>query len=307
MKMFMAGRIGIALVTAGLGVLLAVPNAGSSTQMVITAQSPQKGTPPANLAAGDLKVVTGKTPARVLQVDRLTGDMANMQLFIYLDDSSRSNSLGTQLQELKGFVESLPGTTQVAVGYMRNGAFALAQGFTTDHQTAARTLGLPMAQPGENGSPYFALSDLAKHWPSKETTNRRAVLMLTDGVDRYFGAAVQDDPYVDESIHDALKANLTVYSIYLRGAGFYGNGDWVTNMAQSRLEQVSQATGGQFWAQGFMNPVTISPFLKDFSDRLGHQYRVTVEAQNRPGVSPVKVHSESSGLKIVSPTEVYVR
>jgi hypothetical protein len=303
----MAGRIAAAVVTAALGVLLAVPNNTEfSSQMVITAQTSQKGVAPASLEAGQLTVLTGKTPARVLRLDPLTGDMANMQLFIFLDDSSRSNSLGPQLGELKSFVESLPATTQVAVGYMRNGGFSLAQGFTPDHSKAAHALGLPMGLPGENGSPYFALSDLAKHWPSKEATNRRAVLMLTDGVDRYWGTAVMDDPFVDESIHDVLRAGVTVYSIYLRGAGRYGEGDWVTNMGQSRLQQVSRATGGEFWSEGFGNPVAISPFLKDFSGRLGHQYRVTVEALNRQGVVPVKVQSELPGVKIQSPAEIYV-
>jgi len=307
MKLTMAQKIAVAMITTGLGFLFAVPNNPGPAQMVITAESAQKGTPPANLGAGDLTVLAGKTPVQVRRLDRLTGDMANMQLFIFLDDSSRSGSLGPQLAELKSFVETLPGTTQVAVGYMRNGAFALAQGFTTDHQRAAHALGLPMAFPGANGSPYFALSDLTKHWPSKETTNRPTVLMLTDGVDRYWGTAVMDDPYVHESIDDALKANVTVYSIYLRGAGFYGEGDWVTNTAQSRLQQVSRATGGEAWSEGFSNPVAIAPFLKDFTARLGNQYRLTLEASNREGVVPVRVQSELRGLKIQSPTEIYVR
>ena len=51
----------------------------------------------------------------------------------------------------------------------------------------------------------------------------------------------------------------------------------------------------------------ISPFLKDFSDRLGHQYRVTVDALNRPGLRPVKVKSELPGLKVQAPKDIFVR
>src|SRR5208283_1076941 len=174
----------------------------------------------------------------------------------------RSSSLGIQLPELKRFVESLPATTQVAIGYMRNGSFGLVQGFTADHQKAAGSLRLPLSIPGENGSPYFALSDLAKHWPSKESTDRRAVLMLTDGVDRYYGGAVMDDPYVDAAIQDSLKEGLLVYSIYLGGAGLYGRSQWETNFAQSRLGEVSEETGGHAYFQEFTDPVNIAPFLK---------------------------------------------
>ena len=230
-----------------------------------------------------------------------------MQLFVFLDDSTGSSSLGTHLPELKAFIGALPPETQVAVGYMRNGTAALAQSFTTDHQKAASALRLPEAIPGENGSPYFALSDLVKHWPSKQSNGRRTVLMLTDGVDRYYGTSVEDDPYVDVAGHDALKEGVAVYSVYLRGAGLYGRSDWVTNIAQSRLEKVSEETGGSAYFLGFGDPVTISPFLDDFHDRLKNQYRVTVEASNRKGIQPLKVRTELPGLKIEGPTHIYVQ
>jgi len=190
---------------------------------------------------------------------------------------------------------------------MRNGTFGLVQAFTADHQKAAGALRLPTAIPGENGSPYFALSDLAKHWPSKQSTERRAVLMLTDGVDRYYGAADMDDPYVTSAIHDALKEGVMVYSIYLRGAGFDGRNGWVTNFAQSRLIEVTEETGGYAYFQGTTDPVTISPFLKDFKDRLENQYKVTIEALNEKGVQTVKLRTDLRDLKIEGPTRLYVR
>jgi hypothetical protein len=304
----MTGMIAVALMTANLGISASVPNApGVPAQMVITVLPGAGGNRPKILEAGDLTVQQDNNPARVTHLQRLAGDSADMQLFVFLDDSTRSSSLGIQLPELKTFLESLPATTQVAVGYMRNGTFAVAQSFTADHQKAAGSLRLPAAMPGENGSPYFALSDLAKHWPSKQPTGRRAVLMLTDGVDRYYGAADMDDPYVDAAIHDTLKEGVMVYSIYLRGAGVYGQSAWVTNFAQSRLIEVSDETGGYAYFEGFTDPVSISPFLKDFQDRLDNQYQVTIEALRQKGVQPVKLRTELPGLKIQGPTHIYLR
>ena len=188
-----------------------------------------------------------------------------------------------------------------------NRLYQLSFLLTADHQKAANAMRLPLAVPGENGSPYFALSDLAKHWPSKQPTGRRVVLMLTDGVDRYFGTAIMDDPYVDNAIHDALKEGVMVYSIYLRGAGFYGRGDWTTNVAQSRLLEVSQETGGYAYFLDFTDPVTITPFLKDFQERLDHQYEVTMEDLRAKGVQTVKLRVETPGLKVEGPTRIYVR
>jgi hypothetical protein len=279
---------------------------GTTAQMVITVR-PESSERQEILEAGDLTVQLGHSTKPVAGLRRLAGELADMQLFILLDDSTRSSSLGTQLPELKAFLASLPAKTQVAVGYMRNGTFGLTQGFTADHQKAASALRLPVAIPGENGSPYFALSDLAKHWPSKQPTGRRAVLMLTDGVDRYYSATIVDDPYVNAAIHDALKEGVMVYSIYLRGAGFYGTGAWVTNLAQSRLIEVSEETGGHAYYQGFTDPVSISSFLTDFQNRLENQYEVTVEGLIDKGVQPVKLHTDLRGPKIEGPTHVYVR
>jgi hypothetical protein len=303
-----AGMIAMALVAAGTGVSATIPNGiGVPTQMVVTARPVSAGSGPENLQASDLMVLRGKARLRVIGLERLAGDLADMQLFVLLDDSTRSSSLGIQLPELKNFIESLPTTTQVGVGYMRNGSAALAQAFTADHEKAASALRLPQAIPGENGSPYFALSDLVKHWPSKEPTGRRAVLMLTDGVDRYYGSEITDDPYVDAAAHDALIERVLVYSVYLRGAGLYGQGGWMTNVAQSRLIQVSEETGGHAYFQGFTDPVSVSPFLNDLDERFDNQYQVTIESPNEKGVQRVTVRTELPGLKIQAPTHVYVR
>jgi len=275
--------------------------------MVITLRPVKGSVAPESLGARDVWVTSGHTRIPVISLRRLSGDLGGMQLFVLLDDSTRSSSLSLQLPELKTFLYSLHSSTQVAIGYKRNGTFGLVQDFTADHEKAAHALRLPDAIPGGNGSPYFALSDLAKHWPSKESTNRRAVLMLTDGVDRYYGTADIDDPYVDEAIHDALKESVMVYSIYLRDAGAYDRRDWVTNFAQSRLKQVSDDTGGHAYFLDLTDPVTIAPFLSDFQDRLRNQYLVMIEGLNKKGIQPVKVRAELPGLKIQGPSYIYMR
>jgi len=306
-KRVMTEVVAALLVVRGLAI--AAPKThttGVRTQMVITVRPAPGDNRPGGLEVGDLTVLRGDIPAPIVRLERLSGDLADMQLFVLLDDSSRSSSLALQLPELKTFLKSLPTTTQVAVGYMRNGTFGLVEAFTADHEEAARALRLPASIPGENGSPYFVLSDLAKHWPSKQATNRRAVLMFTDGVDPYYGVADMDDPYVNAAIRDALKESVMVYSIYLRGAGPYGRGNWATDFAQSRLMEVSGETGGHAYSMGFTDPVTILPFLKDFQDRLDNQYRVTIEGWNQKGVQPVKLRTELRELKIEGPTHIYV-
>jgi hypothetical protein len=292
--------------TASPGVSANVNVAGTPAKFVITALSAQGTSQPAVLEPGDLKVSVDKAPAQVTQTQRLTDNLADLQLFILMDDSTRSTGLGVHLSELKAFVESLPPSTQVAIGYMRNGTAGMVQPFTTDHEKAAASVRLPLSLPGINASPYFALSDLAKHWPSKETSDRRVVLMLTDGVDRYYGNWEVDDPYVDEAIHDSLKNGLLVYSIYIRDAGLYDRGNQTTLFAQSRLDQVTGETGGHAYFQEFTDPVSITPFLKNLRTRLDNQYLISIEAP-RTGVQPLKVQTEVPGVKIEAPKHIDVR
>lgn len=282
------------------------PTPDVTAQMVVTSVKGRGQSRPATLEPGELTVLAGKSPAPVVGLQPLSRDLADTQLFVFLDDSSRSASLGVQIPELKRFLKSLPAGTQVAVGYMRNGTFSLDQAFTTDHAKAARAVRLPSALPGENGSPYFALEDLVKRWPSNAPAGRRAVLMLTDGVDRYFTSTIMDDPYVEAATRNAVKQGVMVYSIYLRGAGLYGRGPWLTTVAQSRLIQVSQNTGGFAYFQAMTDPVTISPFLSNLQERLQNQYRVTI-APSGAGLQPVKYRTEVPGVKVEGPSQVFVR
>lgn len=294
--------------------LAAIPGISSSlpvtkgvpVQMVVTVLPEAGSNTPLNLGADDLSVTIGKNQARFVSSQRLTDGSAAMQLFVLIDNSLPAATLGLHVTELKNFLTSLPATTQVAVGYMQNGTFTLAQGFTVEHARAAGSVRLPMAIPGGNGSPYFALSDLVKHWPSKDPTSRRAVLMLTDGVDRYYGTATINDPYVDTAVQDAAKRGVMVYSIYLRDAGAYDRSGRQTLYAQSRLNIVSQETGGYAYFMDFSNPVTIAPFLNNLQDRLDHQYQINLEAFGPRGIQPVQVRSEIQGVKIEGPTRIAV-
>jgi hypothetical protein len=308
-------KIRLYLLTAlsGLGLVAAIPgNASSlpditgSPQMVVTVLPGTDGMRPDNLAPGDINVVVDKTPAPIARLQRMSGDFADMQLVVLLDDSSRSGSLGTHFKELKEFFNALPPTTQLGIGYMRNGTFVPAQDFTADHQKAASALRLPMAVPGVNGSPYFSLSELLKHWPSTQPTYRRAVLMLTNGVDPYDGSRDLDDPYMNAAIHDAVRRGVLVYSIYLGGAGRYGRRGFPMMTGQSHLIQVGEETGGYAYFEDFRDPVDIAPFLSDLRDRLDHQYQITFGAVNGKGFLPAKLHTEAKGVKVVGSKEVYV-
>jgi hypothetical protein len=245
-----------------------------------------------------LQDITGWVPLR--------GERSGLQLVVLLDDSSTGN-LGLQLNDIKAIVTGLPPTAQVAIGYMRNGAPNLTQNFTNNHAEAVRALRVPSGTPGINGSPYFCLSDLVKHWPGTDSNVRREVIMVTDGVDRYSGGHFDpDNPYVQAATSDAQKAGVIVYSIYYRGAGRFDRNAVVTDGGQNYLTQVSNSTGGKVYLEGFGNPVSFAPFLSDIQRKLQNQYELSFVSTAKPGLQSISVKTTQPNTKLEWPSRVQV-
>jgi hypothetical protein len=242
-----------------------------------------------------LQDVSGWTPLR--------GARSGLQLVILLDDSSGGN-LGLQLNDIRSFLSGLPPTVQVAIGYMRNGTPNLVQNFTNDHALAAKALRLPQVIAGANGSPYFCLSDLIKHWPRGNDV-RREVIMVTDGVDRYSGGRFDpENPYVRAATSDAQKAGVLVYSIYYRGAGRFDRSALATDGGQNYLTQISGDTGGKVYLEGFGNPVSFAPFLSDIQRKLQNQYELTFVSTAKPGLQSIRVKTNQPNSSLQFPARV---
>jgi hypothetical protein len=245
-----------------------------------------------------LQDVSGWTPLR--------GARSGLQLVVLLDDSSRGN-LGLQLNDIRSFLSGLPPTVQVAIGYMRNGTPNLVQNFTNDHTQAAKALRLPQGVAGGNGSPYFCLSDLVRHWPGGDNNVRREVIMVTDGVDRYSGGRFDpENPYVRAATSDAQKAGVIVYSIYYRDAGRLDRSALATDGGQNYLTQVSGDTGGKVYLEGFGNPVSFAPFLSDIQRKLQNQYELTFVSTAKPGLQPIRVKTNQPNTSLQFPARVSI-
>ncbi len=146
----------------------------------------------------------------------LRGPQSTVEMVILIDGGARQ-SIGLQLPEIAKFIQALPPDTKVSVAYMENGRALFAGPLSSDRAAVIRELHLPLGgAAGVSASPYFCLSDLAKHWPSSDTHARREVVAVTDGVDYYDMRYNPEDPYVQAAIQDSVRAHLIVYAIYWR-------------------------------------------------------------------------------------------
>lgn len=280
---------------------------GLQTETVVTVM-PTHGTQSQPITEEQVQATVDRKKTAVSSWTPLRGERSGLQLVVLIDSSARSG-LSLQYKDLSSFIQRLPEGAQVGVAYMQNGRAVMAQNITADRKLAAEALHLTNGIPGDSGSPYFCLSDLVKRWPSGATTDRREVLMITDGVDLYYGRGFDpDDPYVQAAISDAQKAGVVVHSIFYRDTGRFDRSQWTEAGAQSYLLQVSDGTGGHAYWQGFGSPVSFTPFLDDLQTRLQNQYELGLLAApgNKTQLRALKVKVNAPGVKVDAPQMVLV-
>jgi len=278
---------------------------GVPAQIVVTVE-PKHGANAPVVNREDVMVFEGHDRDKVTDWIPLQGDHAGLQLFILIDDGS-SVSLGSQIEDIRQFINAQPATTKIGVAYMQDGIARILQDPTNDHAQAAKVLRLPMGIGGASASPYFSLSDLVKRWPA--SNERREVLMVSDGIDHYYGSGDLQDPYLDAAIDDAAKAGILVSAIYTPGVGHYGHSYWQNYWGQIYLSELADKTGGEAYYIGFTGaPVSFAPYLEDWARRMEHQYllKFMAKPQKKAGWQRIRLATEVPNVDLVSAGRVWL-
>jgi hypothetical protein len=290
--------------------LLALPalaqNEGQTRGQAVITVLPAKNAEAPSISPQKVQVKVNGKDATVTNFTPLRGNNDRLEVVLMLDAGARS-SMATQFGDIKNFFKSLPPDAKATLGYMEYGTVKLASPLTTDRDSVLKKLQIPAGLPGQNASAYICLSDLAKHWPSNDSGARRVVVMITDGVDYYDMHFDPQDPYMQASITDSVRAGLVVYSMYWENTGRFDRSFYANYSGQNLLQEVTQATGGQSYWQGLGNPVSLQPYFKDLDRRLQNQYEVAFNAPvNKPEVTSMKVKVNGVSGKIEAPQQVYV-
>lgn len=307
-------RLGLAAIALTAGTLMAASPAFAQKnaqqgqgRAIVTVLPSAKNASAGQISAQNLKVKVNGKESTVTSFNQLQESNSPVELVLLLDAGARS-SLGTQFNDIQTFVKEMPPNTKMAIAYMQQGRAAFSSQLSSNAADVLKGLHLSSGIPGENASPYFCLSDLAKNWPSHDRTARREVVMITDGVDNYERRFDPDDPYVQTAINDSVRAGLVVYSIYWKNTGRINNTNYETNAGQNLLLLVTQATGGNSYWQGLGNPVSMQPFFQDLRRRLNNQYEVsfTAPSNGKPEIKSLKLDLHVPSAKVAAPQQVLV-
>lgn len=245
---FLGSLLTLVLVFGALNARAAGPG---NVTLTVTAVGKKDVAPPA-VNRDDVQFFVSKERRQI--ADWRRGE--KLYLAVLIDDSLDS-TVANQWSDLKEFFNAQPPTTYISVFYARNGSAVLAQDFTNDHGLVAKALRLPIGS-GAFSSPYFALQDLMKRWPS--SSERSSILLVSSGID-YFHGNFPTSPDLDTTMEHAQKQNINVWSIYFPDVGHRSRRLFLLSRAQGDLSRLAEETGAESYYLGFTAPVTFKPFL----------------------------------------------
>ena len=272
---------------------------------VVTVLGPKFNAPPP-LGKEDIIVHSGKARMDVTGWLPAQGEHAGLELAIVIDDAV-STDIGAQFKDLATFITDQQKTTKVGIFYADDGTIQAASQFNDDHAAVAKSLRLPIGRFAAYSSIYLSMMDLIKRWPA--TRDRREILLIADGIDRFRGDFPTSTD-LESAITSAETAGIMIHTLYSTGVGRVARNLFRSTLGQSNLSKITDATGGEAFFQGLQTPISFGPYLQQLDVVLRNQYWLTFamprSKKAKGDLRPFRVTTEQHNVEISAPREVFV-
>jgi VWFA-related protein len=186
------------------------------------------------------------------------------------------SSMSNEIKGLAAFIRQLPPGSRVMVGYLSSGSLRVRQKFTGDLERAAKSLRIPLSSTAASPyNPFTLTRDAIKRFEA-QPVGRRAVLLLSDGVDLSRGfsnSSPASSVDLQRTVNEAQRLGVAVYSIFAPSVGG-GDLSLVAN-GQGSLNRLSDETGGRAFFNGTTAPVSLDRFLREVDSLLSRQFALT--------------------------------
>ncbi|MCU1263753.1 MAG: hypothetical protein JWM21_71 [Acidobacteria bacterium] len=222
-----------------------------------------------SLPAFAAPVVSGQRAAK--QAVQVEGPL-NIAVLIQDDLVS---SVGNEIRVTADFIRTLPQGSRVLVGYISSGALQVRQPFTTDLNSAARSLRIPFSSSATAPyNPYVEVIEALRRFDSS-WKGRNAVLLISDGLDVSHGfdttsAGTTID--LERATREANSRNVAVYAFYAPSVGLTSHNHLAASYGQSSLNRIARETGGKAFFQGLSGFVTFDPYFKQLREELNRGF-----------------------------------
>ena len=196
-----------------------------------------------------------------------------LNLAILIQDDVTSQ-VSNEIAITSDFIRSLPRGSKVMVGYVTSGSLQVRQPFTTDLETAARSLRIPRSNAAAAPyNPYVGVVEALRKFDSNGT-GRNAVLLISDGLDTSHGFDVTSAGRtvdLDRAIKHANQRNVAVYAFYAPTVGLTSRSRLAASYGQSSLNRLAKDTGGKAFFQGTSGFVSFDSHFKGLVRTLNEQ------------------------------------
>lgn len=198
---------------------------------------------------------------------------APLNIAILIQDDLIS-SVGNEIRVTSDFIRSLPKGSRVMVGYITSGSLQVRQPFTTDLDSAARSLRIPISS--TSASPYNPYVEVIEAVRRFETSwkGRNAVLLISDGLDVSRGFDTTSAGHtvdLERAMREANTRNVAIYSFYAPSVGLTSESSLAVSYGQSSLNRISAETGGKAFFQGMTGFVTFDPYFSQLRQALNER------------------------------------
>jgi VWFA-related protein len=213
------------------------------------------------------------------------------------------SSMSNEIKGIAEFIRKLPSGSRVMVGYLSTGSLRVRQKFTGDLERASKALRIPISSTAASPyNPYILTRDALKRFES-QPVGRRAVLLVSDGIDlsRGFSNSTPASSFdLQRTVNEAQRLGVAVYSIF---APTVGGGDMtLVGNGQGSLNRLSDETGGRAFFHGTSAPVSLDRFLRDVDTLLSRQFALTyLSTHPDKGFHKVRVVASMADAEIYYP------
>lgn len=269
---------------------------------IFTKQERQENQTEEFVQAGNINVKEDRDEQIILSIRSVTNTPLALAVLVQDDLSSNVN---LQLDSLRKFIRALPQGSRVMVGYLRSGSLQTRQKFTEDLDKAAGSLRIVTGSAAlAPGNLYEQVDEALKRFDALPT-GRRAVLLVSDGLDVSRGAESSTPSQsidLDRAVLKAQRKGIAIYSFYNGGSlTENGNSTFVLN-GQGSLNRLSEETGGRAFFQGTSSPVSFDPFFRELKAALNRQFALTyLSTHFKKGYHKIEVTSTNPEVRIEHP------
>jgi VWFA-related protein len=245
----------------------------------------QRGRTVPSLSREDFEVLDAGNPRPIVDLQAATASPASVALLL---DGSGSMRIGrahdAAVAISEAILDSLNPVRDDAALFTFDTRLITLEEFTRDFRTVRAKL--RHVDAFGSTSLFDAIGGTAGI-VARRTQNRRAVVVLTDGLDNASAYSAGDIAPIASAI------DVPVYVFDLRA----GTADAAAGAANP-LADLARWTGGQYFAAG--TPEATAQSVRSLLDELRHQYVIAFEAASAGGYRSVEVRTRKPGLRVRS-------